>query len=77
MDELTAADPDLLRIHMLHRRLEIHERYLLHPRVVDVVAGLVGPDVLALQTMLFVKGPGSPGRATTRTRTTSSPSRTR
>jgi phytanoyl-CoA hydroxylase len=45
---------------MLHRRLEIHERYLLHPRIVDVVAGLVGPDVLALQTMLFVKGPGSP-----------------
>ena len=42
--------------------LEIHERYLLHPRLVDVVAGLVGPDVLALQTMLFVKGPGSPGQ---------------
>ena len=46
---------------MLHRELEIHER-LLHPRLVDVVAGLVGPDVLALQTMLFVKGPGSPGQ---------------
>jgi phytanoyl-CoA hydroxylase len=52
----------LLRIHMLHRRLEIHERYLLHPRILDVVAGLVGPDVLALQTMLFVKRPGSPGQ---------------
>jgi phytanoyl-CoA hydroxylase len=62
VDELTAADPGLLRIHMLHRRLEIHERYLLHPRIVDIVAGLVGPDVLALQTMLFVKGPGSPGQ---------------
>jgi chlorinating enzyme len=60
--ELTADEPELLRIHMLHRRLEIHERYLLHPRIVDVVAGLVGPDVLALQTMLFVKGPGSPGQ---------------
>jgi phytanoyl-CoA hydroxylase len=52
----------LLRIHMLHRQLEIHERYLLHPRLVDIVAGLIGPDVLALQTMLFVKGPGSPGQ---------------
>jgi phytanoyl-CoA hydroxylase len=61
-DELTNADPDLLRVHMLHRRLEIHERYLLHPAIVDVVAGLVGPDVLALQTMLFVKGPGSLGQ---------------
>jgi phytanoyl-CoA hydroxylase len=62
VDELVAGDPELLRVHMLHRRLEIHERYLLHPRIVDVVAGLVGPDVLALQTMLFVKGPGSPGQ---------------
>ena len=62
VDELVAADPELLRVHMLHRRLEIHERYLLHPRIVDAVAGLVGPDVLALQTMLFVKGPGSPGQ---------------
>jgi phytanoyl-CoA hydroxylase len=52
----------LLRIHMLHRQFEIHERYLLHPRILDVVAALIGPDVLALQTMLFVKGPGSPGQ---------------
>jgi phytanoyl-CoA hydroxylase len=62
VDELVAEDPELLRVHMLHRRLEIHERYLLHPRIVAVVAGLVGPDVLALQTMLFVKGPGSLGQ---------------
>jgi phytanoyl-CoA hydroxylase len=53
---------DLLRIHMLHRRLEIHERFMLHPRVLDVVQALVGPDVLALQTMLFLKGPGSSGQ---------------
>jgi ectoine hydroxylase-related dioxygenase (phytanoyl-CoA dioxygenase family) len=62
VDELVTERPDLLRVHMLHRESEIHERYLLHPRIVDVVAGLVGPDVLALQTMLFVKGPGSPGQ---------------
>jgi phytanoyl-CoA hydroxylase len=62
VDELTAERPELLRVHMLHRRLDLHERYLLHPRIVDMVAGLVGPDVLALQTMLFVKGPGSPGQ---------------
>jgi ectoine hydroxylase-related dioxygenase (phytanoyl-CoA dioxygenase family) len=62
VDELVTQRPDLLRIHMLHRRLEIHERYMLHPRIVDVVAALIGPDVLALQTMLFVKGPGSPGQ---------------
>jgi phytanoyl-CoA hydroxylase len=62
VDELVASDPELLRVHMLHREQELHERYLLHPRIVDVVAGLIGPDVLALQTMLFVKAPGSPGQ---------------
>jgi len=65
VDELLdhmATLPDVVRIHMLHRRFEIHERYMLHPRVVEVVAGLVGPDVLALQTMCFLKPPGAPGQ---------------
>lgn len=51
-----------LRIHMLHRRLELHERYMLHPRVLDVLEVLIGPDVLAMQTMLFLKPPGKPGQ---------------
>jgi len=51
-----------LRIHMLHRELELHERYLLHPRVLDVLEVLIGPDVLAKQTMLFLKPPGKPGQ---------------
>lgn len=51
-----------LRIHMLHRELELHERYLLHPGVLDVLQALIGPDLLALQTMLFLKGPGKPGQ---------------
>jgi phytanoyl-CoA hydroxylase len=50
------------RIHMLHRELPIHERFLLHPRILDVVQALVGPDVLALQSMLFLKQPGAPGQ---------------
>jgi phytanoyl-CoA hydroxylase len=56
------SDGSLLRIHMLHRQLPIHERYLLHPRILDVVQALAGPDVLALQSMLFLKPPGSPGQ---------------
>ena len=51
-----------LRIHMLHRILQLHERYMLHPRVLDVLECLIGPDVLALQTMLFLKPPGKPGQ---------------
>jgi phytanoyl-CoA hydroxylase len=50
-----------LRVHMLHRKLELHERYMLHPRVLDVLEAFIGPDVLALQTMLFLKPPGKPG----------------
>ncbi len=51
-----------VRIHMLHRRLEIHERFLLHPRILDVLEALIGPDVMAMQTMLFLKPPGSDGQ---------------
>jgi phytanoyl-CoA hydroxylase len=51
-----------LRLHMLHRRLAIHERFLLHPRILDVLEALIGPDVLALQSMLFFKQPGQPGQ---------------
>ncbi|MBI4552875.1 MAG: phytanoyl-CoA dioxygenase family protein [Candidatus Latescibacteria bacterium] len=51
-----------LRVHMLHRKLDIHERFLLHPRMLDVLETLIGPDVLALQTMLFLKPPGREGQ---------------
>ncbi|NDJ61390.1 MAG: phytanoyl-CoA dioxygenase family protein [Chloroflexi bacterium] len=66
-----APSPDLtpmerlqyyLRVHMLHRVLPLHERFMLHPRTIDVLEALIGPDVLALQTMLFFKGPGQPGQ---------------
>lgn len=51
-----------LRIHMLHRVLEIHERFLLHPRILDVLEALIGPDVMAMQSMLFLKYPGGAGQ---------------
>jgi phytanoyl-CoA hydroxylase len=62
LDHVDAHHGHLQRIHMLHHEQEIHERFLLHPGLVDVVAALIGPDVLALQTMLFVKSPGSEGQ---------------
>ena len=51
-----------LRIHMLHRKMELHERFMLHAGVLDVLQVLIGPDILALQTMLFLKPPGKPGQ---------------
>ena len=67
VEELVGHTEDLAngpraRVHMLHRELPIHERFLLHPRLLDVVQALVGPDVLALQSMLFLKQPGAPGQ---------------
>jgi len=53
---------DWLRAHMLHRLIPIHERMLLHPRILDVLEALIGPDVLALQSMTFFKQPGQPGQ---------------
>src|SRR5688572_24391614 len=47
---------------MLHRQLEIHERFLLQPRVLDVLEALIGPDVMAMQTMFFIKAPGGAGQ---------------
>ncbi len=56
------AERRLLRIHMLHRELAIHERFLLHPRVLDVLEALIGPDVMAMQSMFFLKPPGGAGQ---------------
>ncbi|HEY0867962.1 MAG TPA: phytanoyl-CoA dioxygenase family protein [Fimbriimonas sp.] len=61
-EPLEARAKKLLRIHMGHRDHELWERYLLYPRVLDVLEVLQGPDILAMQTMLFIKGPGSNGQ---------------
>ncbi|RYG40937.1 phytanoyl-CoA dioxygenase family protein [bacterium] len=56
-------DPtDVHRIHQGHEKIELWERYLLYPRVLDVVEALTGPDIMAMQTMLFTKAPGSNGQ---------------
>ena len=52
----------LLRLHQMHFSIELEERYLLHPGILDVVEALVGPDVMAMQTMLFLKEAGSNGQ---------------
>jgi phytanoyl-CoA hydroxylase len=51
-----------VRIHQLHFVHELHERYLLHPRLLDVLEVLIGPDVMGMQTMLFLKQPGQVGQ---------------
>lgn len=34
----------------------------MHPRVLDVLEAIIGPDVLALQSMFFLKWPGPRGQ---------------
>ncbi|MDQ1300722.1 MAG: Phytanoyl-CoA dioxygenase family protein [Chloroflexota bacterium] len=50
------------RIHMIHRHHAVAEKYFLYPPVIDVLEALIGPDVLALQTMLFLNPPGLGGQ---------------
>jgi phytanoyl-CoA hydroxylase len=50
------------RMHMPHRQNATAEWGLLHPRVLDVLEALIGPDVLALQSMLFFNPPGKGGQ---------------
>ena len=72
-----AALPDVVRIHMLHRRFEIHERFMLHPRLVGVSPGSSAPTCSRCRRCASSSRPARPARATTRTPSTSSPSRTR
>ena len=60
--DLQALYKRFSRIHMLHRHFATAEQYLLYPRVLDVLEALIGPDVLALQTMLFLNPPGHGGQ---------------
>jgi phytanoyl-CoA hydroxylase len=50
------------RIHMLHRDLDAAEWGMLYPRIIDITEALIGPDVLALQSMLFLNPPGKGGQ---------------
>jgi len=61
------SDDDLLRrflcIHFPHKVSAPMHRALSHPRVVDVLTAVVGPDVKCMQSMLFIKAAGKPGQA--------------
>jgi len=50
------------RIHMIHRHHAVAEKHFLYPPVIDVLEALIGPDVLALQTMMFLNPPGMGGQ---------------
>ena len=63
----TASDEDVLRrylcIHSPHKLSPAAERALHAPRIVDALVSVIGPNVKAMQSMLFIKSEGKPGQA--------------
>jgi phytanoyl-CoA hydroxylase len=64
-----AGEPDervvreYLCIHFPHKLSELMHETLAHPAVVDALTALIGPNVKAMQSMLFIKSEGRPGQA--------------
>ncbi len=60
-------DDELLRqylcIHFPHKISDLMHDALAHPTIVDVLTSVIGPDVKAMQSMLFIKAAGKPGQA--------------
>ncbi|MGH8542326.1 MAG: phytanoyl-CoA dioxygenase family protein [Gammaproteobacteria bacterium] len=59
--------PDLigriLCVHQPHKLSDTLVDCARHPRLVEVLSGIVGPDVKCMQSQAFVKPPGFPGNA--------------
>jgi phytanoyl-CoA hydroxylase len=59
-------DADVLRrylcVHHPHKLSSVVADALAHPRVVDVLTRVIGPNVKAMQSMLFIKAEGRPGQ---------------
>lgn len=51
------------RVMMPHRWGDLPRRWLLHPRVRDVLAALLGEEAIAVQSMYYFKPPGARGQA--------------
>lgn len=63
-DEVAAvAGDDILAIHFPHKLSPVIRQTLRHPAITAVLTDLIGPDVKAIQSMLFVKPAGMPGQA--------------
>jgi len=61
------TDDEILRrylcIHFPHKISETMKRYVAHPSYADVLTRIIGPNVKAMQSMLFIKASGKPGQA--------------
>ena len=61
-----SADDVMRRTLCLHFPHKVSPRIaatLAHPRIVELLISVIGPDVKAMQSMLFIKAAGKPGQA--------------
>lgn len=70
VDSVDVADLDddalltrFLAIHFPHKLSTLFRDALAHPAIVAALRGVIGPNVKCMQSMLFIKSPGSPGQA--------------
>lgn len=52
-----------LCLHFPHKVSRLVARTLAHPRLVELLTSVIGPDVKSMQSMLFIKAAGKPGQA--------------
>ena len=61
------TDDELLErhlcIHFPHKTSQLMHDFTAHPRIVDVLTRVIGPNVKCMQSMLFIKSAGMPGQA--------------
>jgi phytanoyl-CoA hydroxylase len=65
--DVPGSEANILRrylcIHHPHKISTVLRHALAHPKIVDVLTGVIGPNVKAMQSMLFTKAEGKPGQA--------------
>lgn len=52
-----------LCLHHPHKISDVMMRYMSHPRIVEFLTSVIGPNVKSMQSMLFIKASGKPGQA--------------
>ena len=58
-----AVMASITAIHFPHKLSPLMRRTMEQPKVVEVLKAIIGPDIKAMQTMLFLKASGRPGQA--------------
>jgi hypothetical protein len=72
-DDIVGAEPGardddalmvgVIAVHFPHKISPVLRQAMSHPKIVEVLKAIIGPDIKSMQTMLFVKGAGQPGQA--------------